>query len=391
MRHWVMGKRSCPLLAAVLLGLAPGGCSGCDNGGGGDSGVGGSGGRGVGGGGAGGSGGADPVACAQVVLRASPAANERRHGFGAADKPALSVDLERTPGAARTVVSIEPCDGAGAPKTIEVPGAHSFVVDDAFVRANVDSLSCFRAKANVFAEGGEWLGGAGAMTRLGDGVIEGKVEAPSGGLPSGESLRGTRVSVAVAGMVLNTELVASDTFRFEHVPAGRVVAVRAEKRAGGVNYRGEAFPAAALIAGAETLPLKVALASADEPLDAFEPDDTIKAVTGRPPLEAGVDQSRALSSARDVDVIPIAAHAGRTLWARVRPKGARADISVTLTDGTGARVAGANDGTSAYQREPIVSFVPSANGAVYARVRRNDDEPGQVDYVLSVFEEGAKP
>ncbi|HEU4538689.1 MAG TPA: hypothetical protein VFS00_31425, partial [Polyangiaceae bacterium] len=331
------------------------------------------------------------VACAQIVLRPSMGANERRHGFAAGARPSLSVDLERTPGAARTVVSLERCDGAGAPKTIEIAGASSFAVDEAFVRANVDALSCFRARANVYAEGGEWLGGAGAMTRLGDGVIEGSVEAPPGGLPGGEGLRGTRVSVAIEGMVLNAELVGADKFRFEHVPPGKVLAVRAEKRVRGASYRGEAFPGATM-AGAETVSLKVALAAADEPLDSFEPDHSIKAVTGRAPLAPGVEQGRTLSSARDVDVVPVAAHAGRALWARVRPKGARADVALTLTDGAGARLAGANEGgTSPYQREPIASYAPTADGVLYLRVRRNDDEPGQLDYVLSVFEEGVKP
>jgi hypothetical protein len=395
MRHWVLGRRvSAPIWAALILGLAPGGCSGCDDGGGGGPpGGGGSSGSGTSGGGNGGSAGSpgDPVACAQVVLRPSPGARERRHGLAAADKPSISIDLERTPGAARTVVSLEPCNGAGAPKTIEVKGSNSFVVDDAFVRANVDALTCFRARANVFAEGGEWLGGAGAMTRLGDGVIEGSVEAPPGGMPGGEGLRGTRVSLAIEGMVLNAELVGSDKFRFDHVPSGRVLALRAEKRAGGVSYRGEAFPAAAAVSGSETLSLKVALAAAEEPLDSFEPDPSIKAVSGRTPLEPGAEQSRSLSSPRDVDVVPVAAHAGRALWARVRPKGGRADVALTLTDGAGVRLAGANDGGSAYQREPIASYAPAADGVIYLRVRRNDDEPGQVDYVLSVFEEGAKP
>src|SRR5262245_51039115 len=120
MRHWVVGRRRAPFWAALILGLAPGGCSGCDDGGGGGP-PGGDGGSSGGGNGAGGNGGTagspvDPIACAQIVLRPSPGARERRHGFAAAEKPALSVDLERAPGAARTVVSLEPCNGAGAPK-----------------------------------------------------------------------------------------------------------------------------------------------------------------------------------------------------------------------------------------------------------------------------------
>ncbi len=388
-RLWA--KRSGPLWLAVALGLAPGGCSGCGDGGGGADppGGGGSGGGANGGGGSAGST-ADPVACAQIVLRPSPVARERRHGFAAGSSPAISVDLERTPNAARTVVSVEPCDGGAAPAAIEIKGTTSFPIDEAFVREHASGRGCFRARASVYAEGGEWLGGASALTRLGDGVIEGRVEPPAGGLPAGESLRGTRVEVAIEGLVLNAELLAGDTFRFDHVPAGKVLAVRAEKRAGGATYRGEAFPAAPVGGGAAAA-LKVALAASPEPLDAFEPDHSIAAVAARAPFAPGFDQARALSSARDVDVVPVAARAGRPLWARVRPKGARGDVALTLTDANGARLAGANDEPSTYQPEPIASYAPAADGVVYLRVKRNDDEPGQLDYILSVFEGGATP